>query len=224
LAAHPQADRSRQQRTPIRLAPYIRERWGRGRIKPSDYRSSVRPLAIADDTALCAPGRRPVEGSGWQSWHRHCREREGRCNAVARSAVMKKRTRPLTPAEISAFQSIDGPDTDFKIAACLEGLRETGEPIYAWRAIRICLADKVEFPHWIKGYLGQCVMRMDSPKARKSGDLRKVLPWVLGFPANRKRGPRKNNLMADTRMAIFPTLFTDYVISEGLGPGEPLTA
>src|SRR5262249_2520067 len=79
------------------------------------------------------------------------------------------------------------------------------------------------FPHWIKGYLGQCVMRMDSPKARKSGDLRKVLPWVLGFPANRKRGPRKNNLMADTRMAIFPTLFTDYVIRHGLGPREAPT-
>src|SRR5262249_50095624 len=65
---------------------------------------------------------------------------------------------------------------------------------YAWQAIRHCIAEKKDFPEWLIGYLAMCAMRMDSPEARESRDLRKILPWVFGFPSlfgadKRKRGP-----------------------------------
>jgi len=83
---------------------------------------------------------------------------------------------------------------DTRIAACAAGLKETGNPHYAWQAIKHCIARKKEFPEWLIGYLAMCVMRMDSREAKESRDLRKILPWVFGFPSlfdtgKRKRGP-----------------------------------
>lgn len=99
---------------------------------------------------------------------------------------MKRRA--LTPSEIAAFSpGLSNPD--FKIAGCRAGAEETGNPFYIWLAAEICIATKREFPGWVLDYLKQCAVRMRSPEARKHSDLRKMLPWVLGFPSKGKRGP-----------------------------------
>jgi hypothetical protein len=77
--------------------------------------------------------------------------------------------------------------------AALE-LEDTGNPHYAWIAIRVCTKHKKGFPDWLLAYLGICAKRITSDEARKAEDLRKVLPWAFGFPnvfdpTQRKRGP-----------------------------------
>jgi len=63
----------------------------------------------------------------------------------------------------------------------------TGNPYYAWQAIRICVKHKKKFPDTLLTYLGACADRMLSDEARKAGDVRKMLPGILGFPS--KFGP-----------------------------------
>jgi hypothetical protein len=63
---------------------------------------------------------------------------------------------------------------------------ESGNPYFAWAAIHQCIKANTPFPNWLIAYLAQCSERM--PKAEQTSDLRKVLPWILGFPT--KRGPR----------------------------------
>jgi hypothetical protein len=50
-----------------------------------------------------------------------------------------------------------------------------------------CAERNAPLPHWVLVYLAQSAGRMLSMKAQQTTDLRKVLPWVLGFP--NKRGP-----------------------------------
>src|SRR5262249_1002134 len=40
---------------------------------------------------------------------------------------------------------------------------------------------------WLSAYLAECAHRLLSDRARRTRDLRNVLPWALGFP--KKRGP-----------------------------------
>jgi hypothetical protein len=76
-------------------------------------------------------------------------------------------------------------------AEALEIVRRTfewsGNPYYVWYAIYDCINTNTTFPDWIVAYLSQCSERMMSEKAGRASDLRKVLPWVFGFP--RKHGP-----------------------------------
>jgi hypothetical protein len=66
---------------------------------------------------------------------------------------------------------------------------ESGNPHYAWKAIDFCIKnDLLVGPSWLTVYLAQCSERM-LDKAEQTTDLRKILPWVLGFP--RGRGPGK---------------------------------
>jgi hypothetical protein len=63
----------------------------------------------------------------------------------------------------------------------------TGNPYFAWFEIDRCAEANTPLPQWVLVYLVQCAGRMLSMKAQQTSDLRKVLPWVLGFP--KKRGP-----------------------------------
>jgi len=69
-----------------------------------------------------------------------------------------------------------------------KAFEESGNPYYAWEAIHHCIKANTPFPNWLIAYLAQCSKRMHSDKAVQTSDLRKVLPWILGFPT--KRGPR----------------------------------
>ncbi|MBR1155251.1 hypothetical protein [Bradyrhizobium sp. JYMT SZCCT0428] len=78
-------------------------------------------------------------------------------------------------------------DPDLLLPRAQSKLEVTGNPYYAWFAIDICVRTNKPFPDWLTAYLGQCAHRMASNKAKAAGDLRKILPWVLGFSS--KRGP-----------------------------------
>ena len=93
-------------------------------------------------------------------------------------------------------------------------MADTGNPYYAWRAVRHCIEHGKEFPEWLFAYLGECAERMLSDEAKKKGrDLRKALPWIFGFPnvldpTQRKRGP--GNMLdpeGDPRMMDFAMKF-----------------
>jgi hypothetical protein len=76
-------------------------------------------------------------------------------------------------------------DPNFRLLVALQGLADSGNPYYAWMAIETCISQKKNFPDWLIAYLAQCAERVLSDKAKKEGcDLRKVLPWVFGFPSS----------------------------------------
>ena len=79
-------------------------------------------------------------------------------------------------------------DSDFMTEGALASWADTGNPHYVWFAIKICTEHKKPLPEWILAYLADCADRMLSDEARAGGhDLRKMLPWIFGFPS--KRGP-----------------------------------
>jgi hypothetical protein len=69
-------------------------------------------------------------------------------------------------------------------------LNETGNPYYAWEAIQACTEERPfrRLPDWLMAYLSECAERMLSSKAKRTRDLGRVLPWVLGFPITRGPG------------------------------------
>jgi hypothetical protein len=92
-------------------------------------------------------------------------------------------------------------------------------PYYAWYAIDVCIKNKKALPSWLIQYLAQCSERMLSGRARQTGDLRELLPWVIGFP--KKRGPG-NSL--DPDRALDEISFTlEFVLQIMLG-NDPVTA
>jgi hypothetical protein len=78
-------------------------------------------------------------------------------------------------------------DPDFRLEMFLHAMADTGNPYYAWQALGVCLKHKKEIPEWLAAYLGQCVERMGSDRARQASDLQRVLPWVFDF--RKKSGP-----------------------------------
>ena len=76
--------------------------------------------------------------------------------------------------------------------ASLEEMRlafeKSGNPFFAWFVLNRCAEANEPIPAWVGTYLAQCAGRMLSEKARRPSDLRKVLPWVLGFPKQSGRG------------------------------------
>jgi hypothetical protein len=118
-------------------------------------------------------------------------------------------------------------DPDFMIQAAWEMLAETGSPFHAWLAVKTCIDHNRSFPEWLLAYLGQCAERMQSEKAAAEGrDLRKVLPWIFGFPnvfdpTQGKRGP--GNLLDPYReepegLSLFALRFATRIEL-----GEPVT-
>jgi hypothetical protein len=80
---------------------------------------------------------------------------------------------------------------EFQLAARRESFEASGNPIYAWKAIFLCVHAEMPIPPWLAAYLFQCSKRMLSDKAQQRSDLRAILPWVLGFPPKKKSGPGK---------------------------------
>jgi hypothetical protein len=85
-------------------------------------------------------------------------------------------------------------DPDFWLRGWHSELKRTGNPYFAWKAIGVCIERNKAFPEWLLSYLGGCADRILSEQAAEARDLRKVLPWALGFPnlfdpSQRKPGP-----------------------------------
>jgi len=112
----------------------------------------------------------------------------------------------------------DDPDAKLVELAC--GLAETNNPYYAWQAIAVCTTHKKEFPEWVRAYLAECAERMNSPKAEKSRDLRRDLPWIIGFPS--KHGP--GNLLDPTQDGPDPCFALIFAmrLEQGDSPVEAL--
>jgi hypothetical protein len=113
--------------------------------------------------------------------------------------VTRRRPDERSIAFVKKFKAMTS-DPHFQLKRWLAGLESSGNPSYAWKAIHVCLEHQIEFPDWVRAYLHDCSDRMfsqecaDRMKAPKGSDLRKVLPWILGFPNvlepdQRKRGP-----------------------------------
>jgi hypothetical protein len=111
-------------------------------------------------------------------------------------------------------------DPDFLIRSDAESYKETGNPFFAWEAVTVCSAQDKPFPDWVRAYLADCANRMTSPEAAAGGhDLRKVLPWIFGFPI--KRGP--GNLLNPTKGAEELCEFA-YNFAFRVMKGEPPTS
>jgi hypothetical protein len=74
---------------------------------------------------------------------------------------------------------------DFKRAS-FEG---SGNPYHVWSAINFCAKHNISYPLWVITYLTQCSKRMLADEAKNTSDLRKIVPWIFGFPKKKKRGP-----------------------------------
>jgi hypothetical protein len=109
------------------------------------------------------------------------------------------------PSTIMSMFEAARNDPAFMERGWLTSFADTGNPYYAWMAIENCIKHKKEFPDLVISYLEQCVERMKSDKAKESADLRKVLPWIFGFPhvldpTQGKRGP--GNLLDPDREQV----------------------
>jgi hypothetical protein len=78
-------------------------------------------------------------------------------------------------------------DPNFQLRVALARLAETENPYYAWRAIKVCIKHKKEFPDRLLTYLEDCADRMLSDRTREARNLHKVLPGIFGFSP--KHGP-----------------------------------
>ena len=75
-------------------------------------------------------------------------------------------------------------DPEFRVEMFQSVFADTGNPYSAWEALDVCLKDKKEIPDWLADYLTQCTQRMLSDRAKRTGDIRKILPWVFDFTNN----------------------------------------
>jgi hypothetical protein len=95
----------------------------------------------------------------------------------------------------------------------------SGNPFWVWFVLNHYVETNEPLPAWVSTYLTQCAGRMLSEKARRSSDLRKVLPWVFGFPKQSGRGNLLNPVNSRERL-IFGIKFGLLV----LGGEDPVTA
>jgi hypothetical protein len=84
-----------------------------------------------------------------------------------------KRWKSNPPAEVELAKRAFGAD---------------GNPYYVWSAIDICSQNNLNFPDWVLEYLAIVAQSMTSPEAAHMHDLRKALPYILGFEMKRGRG------------------------------------
>ena len=117
-------------------------------------------------------------------------------------------------------------DFSLGINVYFEAFRASGNPLYLWLAVEICIMLDKEFPNWLRRYLLQCAERMQSGKAKK-GDLRKVLPWIFDFSKKSGPGnlldPDKNAADAAARRG-FALRFATKIVQQGEEPSKALTS
>jgi hypothetical protein len=109
---------------------------------------------------------------------------------------------------------------EYKLKLARLSFERSNNPYYAWYAIDVCIKDKKPLPNWLMPYLAQCSERMLSSAARQTRDLRKLLPWVLGFPP-KKSGP--GNVLAPDR-AHKKMLFAFEFAVQIMEGNDPVTA
>ena len=56
-------------------------------------------------------------------------------------------------------------DPDFKLESAFKSYTETGNPYFAWEAVKVCNSHNKPFPDWLCTYLGDCANRLTSPEA-----------------------------------------------------------
>jgi hypothetical protein len=96
-----------------------------------------------------------------------------------------------------------------------EGFEGSGNPIYAWGAMRMCVGAGKPIPSWVIKYFAQCADRMISEW--DTSDLQAVLPRILGFP---KKGPGPGKPLQPgpgEDKAAFTRKFLNYIL-EGKDP------
>jgi hypothetical protein len=91
------------------------------------------------------------------------------------------------PGWITKKLGLDKPRRQLIVKLAPDAFGETGNPYYLWQAIGICIEDGLEFPNLVRDYLAIVAENMMSPWAKREHDLRKVLPYILGFDMKRGR-------------------------------------
>jgi hypothetical protein len=100
---------------------------------------------------------------------------------------------------------------------------QTGDPLFAWEALRFCAEAECEVPDWLMGYLVDCAKRMPPSDHAGGRDMRKILPSVLGFPAKRgppKRLARPSDDVTHAEHILLVYVFA-YAIGQGCSPSQP---
>jgi hypothetical protein len=75
-----------------------------------------------------------------------------------------------------------------KVRAASYFFVDTKNPYFAWKAIDLCVKNKMPFPDIIIEYLGAVAEGMVSDRAKGAHDLRESLPEILRFVTKRGRG------------------------------------
>jgi hypothetical protein len=107
-----------------------------------------------------------------------------------------------------------------EVALASVSFERSNNPYYAWYAIDVCIKNKKPLPNWLMSYLAQCSERILSGTTRQTPDLRKCLPWVLGF-SPKKSGP--GNVLDPDRTKQ-KTLFAYSFGVEIMKGNDPVTA
>jgi hypothetical protein len=112
---------------------------------------------------------------------------------------------------------------DFLLEVYHSGWEETANPVYTWKAIKICGDHGMPLPPWVCAYLFKVAESMASEEARKATDLRDVLKSILGFPG-KTRGPgRLLDPEPNSDRLIFAAAFAAEIVS-GHEPSDAFAA
>jgi len=134
----------------------------------------------------------------------------------------------LAAAKLERFAALDPTDTEERQrAACAQALglpsvpdvtgwarvliehyriswMKTGDPLYVWKALKVCRQVSNEVPLWIDDYFRQVTVKITDPNILR-GDIGRILPRILGFhrqPGKRSKPPEPINDFMQIRLAI----------------------
>jgi hypothetical protein len=109
--------------------------------------------------------------------------------------------------------------SDVNINYYCEGLnrsfKNSGNPIYPWLALNVCIKARKPIPSWVTEYLFQCSERMF--EAQDTSDLQAVLPRIFGFPKKRPGPGKPLNPHPSSDKTTFADKFLSYIL-EGKDP------
>jgi hypothetical protein len=99
---------------------------------------------------------------------------------------------------------------------------KTHNPFWVWIGVEHCIEENLGyFPPWVTDYLMDVALRMRSPEAKESKDLRKVLPWIVGFPPKaERRGHALREGQSDEQMRFAEEFSSE--IEKGAKPTDAL--
>jgi hypothetical protein len=89
---------------------------------------------------------------------------------------------------------------------------EEKNPVFVWEAVGWCHQEGLDFPDWVREYLGGCAKRlMENTNALK---IRDVLPRVFGFKNEKKPGRQQRALLEMFESERFPMQFAVQIFSD----------